>query len=71
MILVDTRLYSGLYDFDGKVLSKVLKLYNDDNTVYYKRFEYAYNEDYKEAKDKDIDLYKHNYYNDDGVLLLM
>lgn len=69
MILVDTRWYSGLYDFDGNNLSKVLKCYKDDDTFYFKRFEYAYSEDYKEAKEKDIELHKDNYYDDEGNLI--
>lgn len=66
MILVDTRWHSGLYDFDGETLSRVLKLYKDDDTVHYKRFEYSFNEDYKGATEKDIELYKREYYDDEG-----
>lgn len=70
MILVDAKWNSGLYDFDGEVLSKVLKLYNNDDTVRFDRFEYAYNkEDYKEAKETDIQYHKHSYYDDKGNLV--
>lgn len=69
MILVDTRWHSGLYDFDGKNLSRVLKLYRDDDTAYYTRLDYSYNEGYKEATERDIELYKHGYYDDEGNLV--
>lgn len=74
MILVDTRWYSGLYDFDGKTLSKVLRIYNSDNTFYYERLKYAYDEEYKEyyreATERDIELYKYKYYDDEGNLVI-
>lgn len=69
MIFVDTRWGSGLYDFDGKVLSKVLELDRFDGTVYYDRFDYSYSEDYREATEKDIDLYKNGYFDGEGNLV--
>ncbi|MGG1650473.1 hypothetical protein ABHN03_16885 [Paenibacillus sp. NRS-1775] len=69
MIMVDKKWNSGLYDFDPKTnkLTKVLKLYKDNDEVYFERFPYAYYpEDYVEASTEDIYRLKHTYYDDNG-----
>jgi hypothetical protein len=59
--------FGGLYDWDGKNLTAVLKLYEGgcDNPIY-KRFNYEMYEGYIKAKKKDIRKYRLGYYNDIG-----
>lgn len=71
VLLVDSVWGSGLYDFrDGK-LTKVLRMYNTDDSEYYHRFDYRYiEENFRVANADDIEKYKHNYFDDEGYLVL-
>lgn len=68
MIVYNTE-YGELYDKDEQTgsITKVLRLFSDNNKVRFSRFDYADNGEYIQAKENHLKDCQCTYYNEDGA----
>ena len=69
-MIVANKDYGGLYDRINDKITKVLRLYGNNDVVRYERFDYQNGGNYRKATKKDIRKGRKYYYDENGVKVL-